>query len=164
MADERGGRHASNVLSKLPKKTMQEMKEAFQMIDNNRDGIICVDDLKEMYSSFGRIPPDEELQEMVKEAPGPINFTMFLNLFGEKLSGTDSEDAIRSGFKTFDELGEGGIPETYLKKLLCESGRDRVTPQEWSQLMKEGQVEQGKFKYMEFVGILKGKEKEEKAD
>jgi len=162
MADEGGKRHASNVLSKLPKKTMQEMKEAFQMIDANRDGIICVEDLKEMYSSFGRIPPDEELQEMVKEAPGPINFTMFLNLFGEKLSGTDPEDAIRSGFKTFDELGEGAIPEAYLKKLLCESGKNRVTAQEWGQLIKEAEIEQGKFKYGNFVGILKGKEKEEK--
>lgn len=40
------------------------------------------------YDNFaGRIPPDDELKEMLKEAPGPLNFTMFLNLFGEKLSG-----------------------------------------------------------------------------
>lgn len=30
---------------------------------------------------------DDELESMLKEATGPINFTMFLNLFGEKLSG-----------------------------------------------------------------------------
>lgn len=30
---------------------------------------------------------DNELEEMLKEATGPINFTMFLNLFGEKLHG-----------------------------------------------------------------------------
>lgn len=30
---------------------------------------------------------DEELDAMLKEASGPINFTMFLNMFGEKLSG-----------------------------------------------------------------------------
>uniref|UniRef100_A0A914RYK0 Myosin regulatory light chain n=1 Tax=Parascaris equorum TaxID=6256 RepID=A0A914RYK0_PAREQ len=29
---------------------------------------------------------------MVNEAPGPINFTMFLTLFGEKLTGTDPEE------------------------------------------------------------------------
>lgn len=30
---------------------------------------------------------DDELDAMLKEASGPINFTMFLNMFGEKLSG-----------------------------------------------------------------------------
>lgn len=33
---------------------------------------------------------DEELDAMLKEASGPINFTMFLNMFGEKLSGEPS--------------------------------------------------------------------------
>lgn len=30
---------------------------------------------------------NEELEDMVKEAPGPINFTVFLTMFGEKLKG-----------------------------------------------------------------------------
>merc|ERR1712025_932364 len=72
MADEGSkGRAASNVFTKLPKKTMQEMKEAFTMIDQNRDGVIDIEDLKDMYSNLGRIPPDDELKEMLKEAPGP---------------------------------------------------------------------------------------------
>lgn len=32
----------------------------------------------------------EELDEMLKEAPGPINFTIFLTMFGEKLKGETS--------------------------------------------------------------------------
>lgn len=30
---------------------------------------------------------DEELEEMLKEGKGPINFTVFLTIFGEKLNG-----------------------------------------------------------------------------
>lgn len=30
---------------------------------------------------------DEELDEMLNEGKGPINFTVFLSLFGEKLNG-----------------------------------------------------------------------------
>lgn len=30
---------------------------------------------------------NEELEAMVKEASGPINFTVFLTMFGEKLKG-----------------------------------------------------------------------------
>lgn len=33
---------------------------------------------------------DEELDAMLKEASGPINFTMFLNMFGAKLTGGSS--------------------------------------------------------------------------
>jgi len=153
------GRATSNVFAKLPKKTMQEMKEAFTMIDQNRDGIIDIEDLKDMYSNLGRIPPDAELNEMLKEAPGAINFTMFLNLFGEKLSGTDPEDAIRNAFSMFDEEGKGHIPEDYLKDLLANMG-DNFTAEEIKQTWKEAPLEKGKFDYKVFVGILKGKEED----
>ena len=39
--------------------------------------IICVQD-----------PTEEYLEGMMSEAPGPINFTMFLTLFGERLQVT----------------------------------------------------------------------------
>lgn len=44
----------------------------------------------------------------MSEAPGPINFTMFLTMFGEKLNGTDPEDVIRNAFACFDEEASGG--------------------------------------------------------
>ncbi|MGV7665752.1 triose-phosphate isomerase, partial [Mycobacterium kansasii] len=34
---------------------------------------------------------------MMNEAPGPINFTMFLTMFGEKLNGTDPLDEREAG-------------------------------------------------------------------
>ncbi|XP_013069529.1 myosin regulatory light chain LC-2, mantle muscle-like isoform X2 [Biomphalaria glabrata] len=153
----RAGRATSNVFAKLSKKLMQEMKEAFTMIDQNRDGIIDIEDLKDMYSNLGRIPPDSELNEMLKDAPGPINFTTFLNLFGEKLSGTDPEDTIRQAFSMFDTEGKGFIPEEYLKDLLSNMG-DNFTAEEIKQTWKEAPLEKGKFDYNTFVGILKGKE------
>lgn len=33
----------------------------------------------------------EEIDEMLKEAPGPINFTVFLTMFGEKLKGKGAD-------------------------------------------------------------------------
>lgn len=39
---------------------------------------------------------NDELDEMLKEAPGPINFTIFLSMFGEKLKGTKSNQWILS--------------------------------------------------------------------
>lgn len=55
----------------------------------------------------GKNPTDEYLEGMMNEAPGPINFTMFLTMFGEKLNGTDPEDVIRNAFACFDEEASG---------------------------------------------------------
>ena len=35
----------------------------------------------------GQEPDDKTVDGMMSEAPGPLNFTMFLTLFGEKLNG-----------------------------------------------------------------------------
>jgi len=156
---KRAQRAPSNVFAMFRQAQVQEFKEAFTMIDQNRDGIIDIEDLKDMYSNLGRIPPDAELNEMLKEAPGPLNFTMFLNLFGEKLSGTDPEDTIRQAFSMFDEEGKGKIAEDYLKDLLSNMG-DNFTADEIKQTWKEAPLEKGQFDYNTFVGILKGKEDE----
>ncbi|KAG7263714.1 hypothetical protein CRUP_017685 [Coryphaenoides rupestris] len=60
---------------------------------------------------------DMELEEMLREASGPINFTMFLTLFGEKLHGTDPEDTILNAFKLFDPDAKGSIHKNEYNKL-----------------------------------------------
>lgn len=41
-----------------------------------------------MYVCAGKLNvSDEELESMLTEGKGPINFTVFLTLFGEKLNG-----------------------------------------------------------------------------
>uniref|UniRef100_A0A8C6GQJ7 EF-hand domain-containing protein n=1 Tax=Mus spicilegus TaxID=10103 RepID=A0A8C6GQJ7_MUSSI len=65
---------------------IQEFKEAFNMIDQNRNVFIDKEDLHDMLASMGKNPTDEYLDAMMNEAPGPINFTMFLTMFGEKLN------------------------------------------------------------------------------
>ena len=60
-----------------------------------------------MSNFTGKNPTDAYLEAMMNEAPGPINFTMFLTMFGEKLNGTDTEDVIRNAFACFDEEATG---------------------------------------------------------
>ena len=66
---------------------------------------------------------------MLNEATGPLNFTMFLTLFGVKLTGTDPEDVIRNAFASFDEKGTGLISEDYFREALSSMG-DRFTTEE----------------------------------
>ncbi|XP_046546851.1 myosin regulatory light chain B, smooth adductor muscle-like [Haliotis rubra] len=150
----------TNVLAMFRPAQVQEFKEAFALIDVNRDGIIQVDDLKSIYANLGKVPSDAELQEMLKEAPGPLNFTTFLNMFGEKMGGTDSEETIKNAFAMFDEDGKGTLPEDYIKDLLQNMG-DNFTQDEIKMTWKEAPITKGQFNYVAFTGKLKGKQDEE---
>ncbi|XP_064465770.1 myosin regulatory light polypeptide 9-like isoform X2 [Ornithodoros turicata] len=109
---------------------------AFQMIDSNKDGFLDKNDLRATWDSLGRIIPDKDLDGMVAEATGPINFTMFLTIFGERVHGTDPEDVIRNAFKTFDKTGDGRVSEKELKRALITWG-DKFQESEVDEVLKE---------------------------
>ena len=121
-AKKRAQRATSNVFAMFEQSQIQEFKEAFNMIDQNRDGFIDADDLKDMFASLGKDVKDDYVEDMLSEASGAINFTMFLTLFGEKMNGTDPEDVIRNAFACFDEEGSGKVDEDKLVNLLQSVG------------------------------------------
>lgn len=151
---KRAQRATSNVFAMFDQAQIQEFKEAFNMIDQNRDGFICKEDLHDMLASLGKEVNDEYLDEMISEAPGPINFTMFLTLFGEKLTGTDPEEVIKNAFQCFDEEGTGQLNEEHLRELLTTMG-DRFTDEQVDELYKDAPIKNSQFNYIEFTRMLK---------
>lgn len=110
-------------------KQIVELKEAFSLIDHDTDGFIDREDLKDMLASLGQSPTEEYIEDMIAEAPGSINFTMFLTLMGEKLSGTDPEHEILQAFECFDESGTGMCNAEELREWMTTMG-DRFTEDE----------------------------------
>merc|ERR1712141_190686 len=159
---KRAQRATSNVFAMFNQDQIQEFKEAFNMIDQNRDGFIDKEDLHDMLASLGKDPTDDYLDAMMNEAPGAINFTMFLTLFGERLQGTDPEDVIKNAFGCFDDDNNGFIHEDRLRELLTTMG-DRFTDEEVDEMYREAPIKNGMFDYQEFTRILKhgAKEKDE---
>ncbi|KAK1170672.1 myosin regulatory light chain 2, skeletal muscle isoform-like [Acipenser oxyrinchus oxyrinchus] len=110
---------STNVTSIFDQTQIREFKEAFTVIDQNRDGFISKDDLKDTFAVMGCINvKNEELEAMLKESSGPINFTSFLTMFGEKLKGAHPEDVITSAFKVLDPENTGTIKKEMLEELL----------------------------------------------
>ncbi|KAJ1736502.1 hypothetical protein H4S06_002195 [Coemansia sp. BCRC 34490] len=152
---KRAVRQNSNVFAIFDQKQISEFKEAFGIFDNNSDSIIDRDDLREMLGSLGQNVTDSYIDAMVNEAPGPINFTMFLTLMGEHLSGTDPESEILAAFQAFDIDGNGLISADELKDALMEMG-DRFSQKEVDLLFKHAPITpDGFLKYREFVQMLK---------
>lgn len=156
---KRAQRATSNVFAMFDQAQIQEFKEAFNMIDQNRDGFIDKEDLHDMLASLGKDPKEDYLELMMNEAPGPINFTMFLTLFGERLQGTDPEDVIKNAFACFDEDNTGYVNEERLRDLLTCMG-DRFTDDDVDEMYREAPIKGGKFDYLEFTRILKHGAKE----
>ncbi|KAI4808006.1 hypothetical protein KUCAC02_027769 [Chaenocephalus aceratus] len=160
---QQGEGGSSNVFSMFEQSQIQEYKEAFTIIDQNRDGIISKDDLRDVLATMGQLNvKNEELEAMVKEASGPINFTVFLTMFGEKLKGADPEDVIVSAFKVLDPEATGSIKKEFLEELLT-TQCDRFTGEEMTNLWAAfppdvaGNVDYKSICYV----ITHGEEKEE---
>ncbi|XP_062058386.1 myosin regulatory light polypeptide 9-like [Lepus europaeus] len=132
---KRPQRATSNAFAMLDQSQVQEFKEALNVIDQNRDGFIDKEDLHDMFASLGKNPADEYLDAMMNEAPGPISFTTFLTMFGEKLNGTDPEDVIRNAFACFEEA-TGTVQEDCPGEPLTTTG-DRLTDEQADELLRE---------------------------
>ncbi|XP_072113100.1 myosin light chain 5-like [Mobula birostris] len=159
---KRAQRASSNVFSSFEQTQIQEFKEAFTLIDQNRDGFIDKEDLKDTYASLGKLQvKDDELESMLKEATGPINFTMFLNLFGAKLHGTDPEEVLLNAFKLFDPESKGHINKDVLKRMLMTQA-DKFTAEEADQMFRSSPIDPaGNLDYKSLCYIIThGEEKD----
>lgn len=150
----------SNVFALFNQAQIQEFKEAFGLMDCDRDGIINAADLQGIWSQTGREPESKVIDEMIAESPGQLNFTHFLNLFGEKMHGTDPEQTLKNAFAMFDSDKSGLLDEAYVKELLTTVG-DQFSKDEIKMTWKEAPIEGGKLDYVKFVQYIKrGKEED----
>jgi len=157
----RAQRSGSNVFAMFTQHQVQEFKEAFQLIDQDKDGFISKNDIRATFDSLGRLCTDTELDSMMAEAPGPINFTMFLTIFGDRIAGTDEEDVIVNAFNLFDE-GEGKCREETLRRSLTTWG-EKFSQEEIDEALSEAPIDNnGLIDIKKFATLItKGAEEEE---
>ncbi|ORZ35369.1 hypothetical protein BCR44DRAFT_53412 [Catenaria anguillulae PL171] len=154
---KRAQRQNSNVFAMFDQRQIAEFKEAFSHIDHDQDGFIDKDDLKDTLASLGQNPPEQYFDDMIADAPGngTINFTIFLTLFGERMSGTDPEAEILQAFEAFDEKKTGFIDADILRDALTSMG-DRFTDEEVDIMFKGAPVaHDNRFNYRDWVRVLK---------
>jgi len=149
-------RTTSNIFAMFTQNQIAEFKEAFQFIDSNKDGLIDKNDLRATFDSLGRLVPEDDLQSMLAEAPGPLNFTMFLSIFGERIMGTDKEEIIKQAFESFDLENSGKVSEKDLRKALLTRG-EKLNDTEVDSCFKEAPVDrQGKIEIDSYVKLICG--------
>ncbi len=78
------------------------------MKDQSKDGLISQSDLSILFKSLGKNEHDDVIKEMLNECQGPMNFTMFISKFAEKIGSADQEDVLINAFSHFD-IDDTGI-------------------------------------------------------
>jgi len=157
-------RSGSNVFSMFSQKQVAEFKEGFQLMDRDKDGILSKNDLRATFDELGRIAPEKELDEMIGDAPGPINFTMLLTMFAERQSGgSDEDDVVINAFKSFDD-GEGHIDGETLRHALMTWG-DKFSSKEVDDAYESMSIDgAGKIDTQKLIEMLTAAPAEEEAE
>jgi len=133
---KRSTQKGSGVFSLFSEKVLAEFKEGFYFIDADKDGIIGKEDLRRAFDIVGKLIGDAELDQMLDEPPAPLSFTMFLTMFGERMSGEiDEDDTIIAAFQAFDS-GDGGIDNKMLEDYLSTWG-EKFTPAEVKEIFPQ---------------------------
>jgi len=147
-------RSGSNVFANFDQQQIQEFKEAFTIIDQDRDGFISEKDLQDMWASLGVVQDEKFCKEMTKVSPGQINFTAFLTFMGDKLQDTDPEDVLHNAFACFDVQGTGLIEQSKFTNALTQLG-DRFSKEEISQMYDVAPMKGDSVEWKRFIKLIK---------
>merc|ERR1739846_196531 len=149
----------SNVFALFSQRQIQEFKEAFGIMDADKDGLLSSSDIVAAFGSVGKSVSDGEAQGMLSEAPGPVNFTQMVMLFAEKTAGgADDDDTILKAFDAFEVNGK--IDADMFKHSLMTFG-DKFSASEVDNAFGEFVIEDGMIDAVHLKGLMVSKKDEE---
>ncbi len=139
-------------------KNIQVYKEAFELIDKNKDGQITLDELKNFFIGLKENISNADLQDMINEADvegnGTISFEGFIALMERNLRNEEVEEEIIETFKKFDQDNNGLIGPEDIYNLLHSFNQD-ITISEAEEMIKNVDIDDdGLVNYQEFVKMI----------
>ncbi|XP_036113721.1 calmodulin-like [Molossus molossus] len=141
----------------LTEEQVAEFKEAFSLLDKDGDGTITTKELGTVLQSLGRNPTEAELQDMINEVDGTIDFLEFLTMMARQMKDTDSEEAICQPFGVFDKDGNGYISAAEPHHVMTNLGEKR-TDEEVDETIRDADIDgDGQVNYEEFVQVMTAK-------
>lgn len=147
---------------------IEEIKEAFDMFDNDLSGAISVAELTSSFKSLGfdvaHSNVFEILKDLDKDGNGEIDFTEFLDLLATKLSAENSREEIEKVFKMFDADRTGEISVENLMQVARTLGDD-ISPENLASVLQTSDVDQdGRLTFEDFYAIMTRASVEDRAE
>ncbi|KAJ5278646.1 hypothetical protein N7478_004018 [Penicillium angulare] len=130
-----GGGDAS---SKLPPNQLREIREAFQVLDRDNDGLVDKDDVADVLKNLGQDTSPSSLSRFFPPGAGKtINFATFLNTLSQLMSPMSSSQELINALAAFDDDDNGQVDVAELRDSLL-----HTAPEDGGVLLTERQIDE----------------------
>lgn len=135
--------------------------DAFNMFDNNQDGTITREKLRNLLLKLNQTVTEDDLKDMISvidtTGDGKINFEEFVAMMEKRKNEADTEQEIINAFRVFDKDGNGLISKAELTNIMSILG-DTLSNEEIEEMIIEADVDgDGFINYEEFVRMMMAK-------
>jgi len=142
-----------NIFDAFSHSAIQQFKEAFGIMDADKDGLLSAGDLEAAFAQFGKSCGDA--QSMLDEVDGPMNFTQMVTLFATKMAGgSDDDDVILSSFEAFEM--DGKIDAEAFRHSLMTFG-NKFSASEVDDAFAEFKIDEGMIDAAHLKGLMVAK-------
>ncbi|KAM8836729.1 calcium-binding protein 5a isoform 1-T2 [Spinachia spinachia] len=159
----RGGKTISR---ELADDEIDELREAFNEFDKDKDGLISCKDLGNLMRTMGYMPTEMELIELSQNINmnlgGKVDFEDFVELMAPKLlaetAGMIGMKELKNAFKEFDVDGDGVITTEELRAAMGKLMGEHMSRKEIDSVVKEADDDgDGTVDFEEFVRMMSNK-------
>ncbi|KAL2133691.1 hypothetical protein VTI74DRAFT_1919 [Chaetomium olivicolor] len=164
-----------NALSQLQPSQVRTMREAFQILDRDSDGVVTREDVTDMLNQLGLPSTAADVsQYFPPSAPQAMTMALFLNSIANSLAALSPSSELMSAFSAFDDDDSGQIDVAELRDALLHTapepgqqpltaldvekviagftGRRAFSKSTAAGLGKRGEV----FRYQDFINTIAG--------
>eukprot|EP00252_Welwitschia_mirabilis_P028004 TRINITY_DN9905_c0_g1_i1.p1 TRINITY_DN9905_c0_g1~~TRINITY_DN9905_c0_g1_i1.p1 ORF type:complete len:144 (+),score=20.87 TRINITY_DN9905_c0_g1_i1:155-586(+) len=136
----------------------EQMREAFNLFDSDKDGRITPEDLGTVMRALGENPTQAELKSIMKteNINGPLEFQRFAEIMRRYSKGEGFHSQLENAFKVLDKENTGSISVKELKHILTNVG-EKLDPSEFDEWIQEVKVENGKIRIEDFIARMTAK-------
>ena len=143
----------------VPEEQLKEYKEAFDLFDRDKTGLIGTEDVYSLLKNFGDTTPKKEISENLSQfdndGDGKLSFDEFVTFLQNSYVTLDEIEAVIRAFKTFDRNNDGFIDLMEFKFILTKLGH-KLSDDVVKLIFKESKLpNEGKMDYYEFVNFWK---------
>ncbi|KAL0984498.1 hypothetical protein UPYG_G00142280 [Umbra pygmaea] len=138
----RGGKYIER---QLVEDEIEELREAFDEFDKDKDGLISCKDLGNLMRTMGYMPTEMELIELSQNINmnlgGRVDFEDFVELMAPKLlaetAGMIGLKELKDAFKEFDSDGDGQITTEELRNAMIKLMGEHMSRREIDAVVRE---------------------------
>ncbi|KAI8807897.1 hypothetical protein BJ742DRAFT_811155 [Cladochytrium replicatum] len=146
------------VRPELTDEQKQEIKEAFDLFDTDKDRALDYHELKVAMRALGFDMKKAEVLKIIREydksGQGLIEFDDFNKVMTERILDRDPIEEIRKAFQLFDDDGTGKISLRNLRRVAKEIG-ESIDDDELQAMIDEFDLDQdGEINEQEFIAIM----------